>query len=114
MTKPTAPKYAFSVFFSLFSRSLMELAMSSKPSCYPQSVCKQNLQYHHYQDILWTAWHKSRVVIKAIIPANKKAKGVPPFASDTANPKTANIPPPTMPPIPIEMAPVKLSFSFIL
>ncbi|NPA68902.1 MAG: hypothetical protein GXO50_09875, partial [Chlorobi bacterium] len=43
-------------------------------------------------------------VIRAIIPAAKNETGVPPFPKETANPKTANIPPPTIPPIPIKIA----------
>ena len=43
-------------------------------------------------------------MINAKIPANKNAKGVPPLASETASPSTAKIPPPTIPPIPIEIA----------
>jgi hypothetical protein len=49
-------------------------------------------------------------VNKAIIPAKRKAKGVPPLAKETANPKTAKIHPPTIPPIPMAIA----SFSFIV
>ena len=32
--------------------------------------------------------------------------GVPPFDSNIARPKTAKIPPPTIPPIPIPIAPI--------
>ena len=42
--------------------------------------------------------------MNAISPAIKNEIGVPPFARATAKPSTAKIPPPTMPPIPIEMA----------
>ncbi len=42
------------------------------------------------------------VVSSAIAPASAKASGVPPCASWTASPSTAKIPPPTMPPTPME------------
>ena len=37
-------------------------------------------------------------------PAIRKATGVPPLASDTAKPSTAKMPPPTMPPMPMDTA----------
>ena len=43
-------------------------------------------------------------MISAIIPANKKAIGAAPFARVTVRPRTANMPPPIIPPIPIETA----------
>ncbi|VAV85324.1 hypothetical protein MNBD_BACTEROID02-1485, partial [hydrothermal vent metagenome] len=43
-------------------------------------------------------------VISAIIPAIRKEIGVPPFPKETAKPNTAKMPPPTIPPIPMEMA----------
>lgn len=38
------------------------------------------------------------------MPAIRKARGVAPLDKETASPRTAKIPPPTIPPIPIEMA----------
>lgn len=39
-----------------------------------------------------------------------KGAGMSSFANDTANPSTANMPPPTIPPIPIDIASFKLIF----
>ena len=52
--------------------------------------------------------------MSANIPAKRKAKGVPPLESETASPKTAKIPPPTMPPTPMEMASLSPILSLIL
>ncbi len=41
------------------------------------------------------------VVSSATTPASANASGVPPCASCTARPRTAKIPPPTIPPTPI-------------
>jgi len=43
-------------------------------------------------------------VMSATAPATMKATGTPPCASCTANPSTANMPPPTMPPTPMAAA----------
>ena len=47
-----------------------------------------------------------------MIPAIQNERGVAPFPRETANPSTAKIPPPTIPPIPIEIASLRFIFLF--
>ena len=57
---------------------------------------------------------KQSVNQSSLSRANENETGVPPFPSETANPNTANIPPPTIPPIPIEIAPINPIFLLMM